>query len=89
MKSFSKVLGCIVLIVGSIGSIVCAALGGIETTTYYTFRNWGTTLGIFAGCFLSIAILAVLLFGLAEVLENQEVIKKNQTEIKQIVQDKK
>ena len=62
----------------------------IKRLPYYD-RNWALTIGIFAGCFISTTVISIILWGLVEILTNQEKImnEHNETLISiQVCQDK-
>lgn len=84
MKKWLNGLGWTVCLLGLIGSFFLACYGGMqEYGNYYTYydRNWGLTIGIFTGGFISTMIITFVLFALAEFLENQEKILKQQNDI--------
>lgn len=77
MKEKARVIAYVHLILGSIGSLLAAFLGG-RTAYEYSYsgvrydRNWLVTIVIFAGAMIAVITLYVILMGLYEVLQNQE-----------------
>ncbi|MBO5166688.1 MAG: hypothetical protein IJ405_01195 [Lachnospiraceae bacterium] len=73
MKDFCYVVGCIVMVLGVIGSIVLAASLGVEVSyshygTLREERNWLLTIVWFGVGVLSTAVVSSILFALSEVL---------------------
>lgn len=75
-----KILAYTVLVLGLIGSFILADKFGqdihVSTSTYFSYthtyveRNWGTTLGIFFGSFISILSVFAILYGLSVAIES-------------------
>ncbi len=77
MKNTIKTFGCIIEILGVIGSFFLAKVMGISAEInrngkLETARNWGLTIGIFLGCVITISAIALILLGIAEILEKLE-----------------
>lgn len=84
MQKICNVLSKIILLLGSVGSIIVAVVFGKETTvTLYgitnTERNWGVTIGILLVSLVSVFLLYVIFAAFSEILENQEQIIYNQS----------
>ena len=88
MKKILRLLANIIAVLGFLGSFVMANYGGqVETSYGWEDRDYGLTFGIFVGCCLSVAVVAVLLYGFAELLEMQEKALTIQEEIKETEQN--
>lgn len=77
MKSAIKTLGYVIEIVGIIGSFVLAKTMGVSAEInkngiLESSRNWGLTIGIFLGYLITISAIALILIGIAEILEKLE-----------------
>lgn len=77
MKGICKVIAYVNLVLGIIGSIAAAYLGGRSLDTYSRYsisydRNWLLTIAIFLGIMLMVITLYVILMSLVELLEKQE-----------------
>lgn len=83
MKKWLNGFAYTVFILGCVGSCILAYYGGVqEYGSYYTYydRNWALTIGIFAGCFISTTVISIILWGLVEILTNQEKIMNEHNE---------
>jgi hypothetical protein len=78
------IMGNIVAVLGTIGSLVIAYQNGlvIRTNMYsmHSERSWIMTIAWFIGSMLSVAILCTILYSIVEILDNQErLLKAKQT----------
>lgn len=85
MKKWCAGLGAFNAFFGTIGSFLVASELGkkVQITDKYftqTVRDWPLTIGIFAGCMLSVIVLATFLFGLSVALGKLEAIEASLSE---------
>lgn len=82
IKKLSEILGYIYLILGTIGSIIIANDFGKLMASRYEDRDWAVTIGTFAGAFLSVLIISIILMGIGAILERLEyILDKPNTEL--------
>jgi hypothetical protein len=76
MKDLCKIMGNVVMVLGTIGSFAIAYQNGLVIrTSMYSIRperSWVMTIAWFLGAMLSVMILCTILYSIADVLDNQE-----------------
>ncbi len=84
MKEACKILGGIILVLGTIGTLVLAVAGGKSASVDYNMysevvveyhRNWALTIGYLFGGGLSTAFSSIVFFALAEILDDLASVK--------------
>lgn len=80
MKNTIKTFGYIIEILGVIGSFFLSKVMGMSVEinkngNLESARNWGLTIGVFLGCVITISAIALILLGIAEILEKLEEIE--------------
>jgi hypothetical protein len=76
MKDLCKIMGNVVMVLGTIGSFAIAYQNGLVIrTSMYSIRperSWVMTIAWFLGAMISVMILCTILYSIADVLDNQE-----------------
>lgn len=79
MKETCRTLGGIILVLGVIGTIVLAVVGGkMEVDGYFSAhseRSWGLTIAYLFGGGISTAFISTVFFALGEILDDMQSVK--------------
>ena len=89
MEKICKYLGCIIEILGVIGSFNLAKVLGMSTKevlfSTHVERDWGITISVFLGGVIVTSALAFLLFGISVVLDRIDYMEYNMSELKTLL----
>ncbi len=92
MEKICKYLGCIIEILGVIGSFNLAKVLGMSTKevlfSTHVERDWGITISVFLGGVIVTSALAFLLFGISVVLDRIDYMEYNMSELKRQLEKK-